>query len=225
VERLCCIIRLKNKTLAYSSVRLQVWIMDASHFHIVPSPLLLIHVSKTNMRKCQGSAGSLRDHGSGLQARCSKCFIWLSFAPKCDLTHCWLSITARWQVWELCWWMDQSLPAYFGYSSCRAWGGRNGYRTRATALWQHICLIFLAHLQWPVSVIIMCERACCICPSAFHSVRDGCFFFFSLSFLWKIPAIQGLLLLKYDWLLFMCFGLCIWNLIVFGCQTERAIRF
>lgn len=64
-----------------------------------------------------------------------------------------------------------------GYPHCHAHRGWNSYHTRAIALWQHICLIFLAHLPWPVSVTIMCERVCVLCLSAWLSVCVvGCLF-------------------------------------------------
>lgn len=93
----------------------------------------------------------------------------------------WAFITVWREVWDSEWLMVACMQNVFGYSYCHAHRGQNSHHVRTIACWQHICLIFLAHLPWPVSVIIMCECVCVV--SVWLSVCVcvvGCFFLINI---------------------------------------------
>lgn len=150
-------------------VRLEVWIVTQLSLYKAHSLLQLIHISKSQCEEVSDATGSLHDHSSGVKVCCGKHSYWLLFTLKSALKYHWACITVCGEVWGLALWMAHSCPnagcARLFLLSCPQ--RPKQHHTRAIALWQHICLIFLAHLPWPVSVIIMCECVCCVCLSGF----------------------------------------------------------
>lgn len=152
----------------YLLVWLEVWI-------VTHPPPQLTHVSKANMRKCLRKFTRPQQSQSGVKARCGKHSYWLSSVLKSRLEHRRCSLNT-WSEFcgRLLWTGSRFAPLCDWWLSLCACADWNSDHSEGIAPWQHICLIYLAHLPWPVSVTVMCEWGRVLPMSGWLSISAAC---------------------------------------------------